>query len=162
MRIADSDIQQWMQPLVGQLGAAWPQQETLHAILHGGELHRYEPDAHVIVARTAPRGDAHLLTTSRLLAGELSTEEHAFLRLTLTRWNPPNVWIAWLQRDTRMTSGHETLLDTSSLRSVTARKIRGWAITVNVKMADIEALIRGHQPVNQAQQADGEPSTSEP
>jgi hypothetical protein len=143
MRIADSDINAWMQPLVGKQGATWPQQRTFHEILHGGEMHRYQPDAHLIVARAVPRGDAHLLTTSRLLAGELTTEEHAFLRNTLTRWTPPNVWVAWLQRDTRMTRGHEALIDASGLRSVTARKIRGWAISVNVKMADLEALVRG-------------------
>lgn len=142
-RIPDADIQAWMQPLVGKQGAAWPTQTTFHALLHGGEFHRYAPDAHVLLARTIPRADAHLLTTSRLLAGELTPEEHAFIRNTLTRWTPPTVWVAWLQRDTTMTRDHEALIDAAGLRSVTARKIRGWAISVNVKLADLEALVRG-------------------
>jgi hypothetical protein len=143
MRIADSDIEAWIRPLAGKQGAAWPAQRTLHGILRGGELHRFEHGAHVLACRVSPGADAHLISTSRLLEEGLAADERAFVKDLLAAWSPPTVWLAWLQRNTQMQQAHETLIATSGLRTVTRKRIRGWAISVSVTMDQLEALIRG-------------------
>lgn len=143
MRIEQSEIDGWIRPLAGKKGDAWPDQRTLHAILRGGELHRFEPRGHVLVCRVGPGQDAHLITTTRLLEEGLVADEQAFIKDLLKSWSPPLVWLAWLQRDTRMQSLHEGLLVTSGLGKVTRKRIRGWAISVGVKLGELEALIRG-------------------
>lgn len=143
MRIEQTEIDSWIQPLTGKKGDRWPEQRTFHALLRGGELHRFESDAHVLVGRSASDPDAHLITTTSLLEEELSADEVKFIKELLASWSPPTVWLAWLQRDTRMQGLHPALLVSSGLSKVTRKKIRGWAISVGVKQDDLKALIRG-------------------
>lgn len=143
MRIEQSEIDGWIRPLAGKKGDAWPDQRTLHAILRGGELHRFEPDGHVLVCRVGPGEDAHLITTTAMLEEGLSADEQAFIKNLLASWSPAIVWLAWMQRDTRMQSLYEGLIAVSGLGQVTRKKIRGWAISAGVKLGELEALIRG-------------------
>jgi hypothetical protein len=143
MRIEQDEIDEWTRPLVGKKGNRWPEQRTLRAILREGELHRFGPQGHVLVCRDGPKGDAHLITTTRMLEEGLGAEELAFIKDLLAKWSAPTVWLAWLQRDTRMQSLHPGLIDVSGLKKVTRKKIRGWAISIGIKMSEIEALIRG-------------------
>lgn len=144
MRVEQDEVEAWMRPLVGKQGEAWPSQRTMHAILRGGELHRWGPGARVLVCRAGPDDDsAHLISTRRLLAGGLSAEELAFVKATLAGWSPKHVWLAWLQREVSMQQQHEGLLDSSGLRKVTRKRIRGWAISINVRIDQLEALIGG-------------------
>ncbi|WAS92648.1 hypothetical protein [Nannocystis punicea] len=143
MQIEQDVIDAWIAAHAGKQGDQWPSQRTLRAILRDGELHRHEEDAHVLVCRSAADADAHLITTARKLAEELSEAELKFIKATLAAWKPKTVWLAWLQRDVRMGREHEVLLDSSGLRTVTRKKISGWAISVGVTMADLEALMAG-------------------
>jgi hypothetical protein len=70
-------------------------------------------------------------------------DELVFIKELLATWSPSTVWLAWLQRDTRMQSLHTGLIDVSGLKKVTRKKIRGWAISVGIKKSELEALIRG-------------------
>ncbi|MCY1056015.1 hypothetical protein [Nannocystis sp. SCPEA4] len=143
MRIEQTEVDSWIQPLTGKKGDRWPEQRTFHALLRGGELHRFDADAHVLVGRVGPGEDAHLITTTSLLEEELSADELKFIKDLLASWSPPTVWLAWLQRDTRMQQLHAQLIVQSGLSKVTRKKINGWAISVGVKRDDLEALIRG-------------------
>ena len=143
MRIEQTEIDSWIQPLTGKKGDRWPEQRTFHALLRGGELHRFASDAHALVGRSAADADAHLITTTALLEAGLSSEEQKFIKELLASWSPATVWLAWLQRDTRMQQLHPELLRSSGLSKVTRKKIRGWAISVGVKLDDLKALIRG-------------------
>lgn len=146
MRIEQGEIDEWSRPLVGKKGDAWPEQRTLRAILREGEMHRFGPEGHVLVCRDGPAGDAHIITTTRMLEEGLSAEELAFIKELLAAWSPKTVWLAWLQRDTRMQSLYTGLIDVTGLKKVTRKKINGWAISVGIKMGDIEGLIRGAAP----------------
>lgn len=143
MRIARAEVEAWLRPLTGRRGDARPEQRTLHAILRGGELHRFGNAGHVLVCRVGPGEPAHLITTSRLLARNIPTAEKAFIADLLTAWSPEIVWIAWLQRDRTMGRDHEALWSASGLCDVTGAPLRGWAISVDVTMSQLEALIRG-------------------
>ena len=87
MRIEQGEIDEWTRPLVGKKGDAWPEQRTLRAILREGELHRFGPTGHVLVCRDAPAGDAHLITTTRLLEEGLGADELAFIKDLLAKWS---------------------------------------------------------------------------
>jgi hypothetical protein len=143
MQLEQAEIAAWIGQHAGKQGEAWPAQRTLHAILRGGELHRFEGGAHVLVCRTGPGSDAHLITTGRRLAEGLSADEQQFVKRTLTAWKPTIVWVAWLQRDVKMGREHAAIMDASGLRKVTSKKLRGWAISVSVTMGALETLMDG-------------------
>jgi cell division inhibitor SulA len=142
MQLDRLTIDQWIQQFTKKPDD-WPTQRTLHGLLHGGELHRFETNAHVLLGRAENSTDAHILSTTNFLKEKLPEEELTFLKDLLSQWGTKTTWLAWLQRDAKMTANHPTVLISSGLKTMTKKRINGWAISVGVKISELEALIRG-------------------